>query len=416
MQDASAPPPRVLTMVLAGGVGERLYPLTEKRCKPAMPFAASFRAIDFTLLNCLFSGFTRVFVLTQYKRESLELHCEERWRQAFPDDHLKLLPPGPERRGRYRGTGNAVYQHLGLLERYSPQAVLLLSGDHVYRADYQKLLQLHLDSEAGVTVLTGAIEPHQASAFGVLKLEGSRITRLVEKPANPWPFQVKGKCPINLGVYCFNPGTLRELLEEDATEDTAHDFGRNILPAAIRREVVVSCPLESASPDGRPYWRDIGTIDSFFEAQMDLLRTPPPFDLKDPRWPRDSPFQDLLPSGPRAAAEFPDRNGLARNITAPGVVLKHGRLTNCVISSGVTVGKGAVLEECILFPDATVEENVRLHRVIVEEGFRVAEGSRVGFGERAGLHTSRGGVTVLCGPGSREGISRSVPAAQQGRE
>ncbi|MBI4603705.1 MAG: NTP transferase domain-containing protein, partial [Planctomycetes bacterium] len=233
-------PISVLPMILAGGIGERLYPLTSNRAKPAVPFGGSFRVIDFTLMSCVCSGFRNIHVLTQYHTQSLNQHAKSRWSFLASElgEQVEIVPPKMRAAGNvYLGTADAIYRNLDLLDRTRPDVVLVLSGDHVYRADYQRFVETHVEREADVTVLTGRVDPPETSAFGVVNIapDGVRIARFVEKPADPTPYAVDGRCLINLGVYCFQTTFLVERLVADAKRKTAHDFGRNILPDAIHR-------------------------------------------------------------------------------------------------------------------------------------------------------------------------------------
>ncbi len=348
----------VLTMILAGGVGERLRPLTLRRCKPAIPFAGTLRVIDFTLMNCVASGLTEIRVLTQYRAESLERHCRQRYRRSGLQ-RVNTLPP--KGLGPYRGTADAVYKNLDLLDE-KPDAVLILSGDHVYHADYQRFVEWHLDRSADVSVLTGKVAAREASSFGVLEIDDERITRFVEKPANPFPYSRDGYCSINLGVYCFRPQFLVEQLLEDARTTSTHDFGKNILPTSLEVGIVQSCPLAEVSSGS--YWRDVGTIDAFFEASMDVVHGN--FEI-DPGWPSELPFRQWLP------------RRFERNLVSDGVTVGTATVENCVISPGVRIEPGCHLQECVLFPGATVGRGARLRRVIVEEGMRVPPRTEIGF-------------------------------------
>ena len=252
-------PTKVLTMVLAGGIGERLYPLTANRSKPAVPFGGNFRIVDFTLMNCVLSGLRSIHLLTQYHSQSLGHHKNERWNFLSPElgEFVEIVPPKlRSATGFYHGTADALYRNLELLDRYRPDVVLVLSGDHIYRADYSRFIESHLRNDADISVLTDRIEEREASAFGVIpQTEHGRIQQFVEKPEDPLPYAVDGKCLINLGVYCFQTQFLVERLVTDSKRNTAHDFGKNILPDSLDSGVVMSCPLENICPDERPYWR-----------------------------------------------------------------------------------------------------------------------------------------------------------------
>jgi len=391
---------KTVSMILAGGIGERLYPLTSNRCKPAVPFGGSFRIIDFTLMNCVHSGLRNVQVLTQYHTQSLSQHRSERWNFLSSElgEGIELVPPKMRAAtGVYQGTADAIYRNLDILDRMRPDTVLILSGDHVYRADYQRFLDSHLEREADVSVLTGYVEPHEASSFGVVNIApGGQIIRFVEKPADPTPFAVDGKCLINLGVYCFNTRFLVERLVADAKKKTSHDFGKNILPASVERGNVQSCPLEAICPDAKAYWRDVGSIDSYFDTSMDLLASPPGFSLIDPRWPRTSRFREWVPARYSTMARIDGRTVQGRNLVSSGVNIEGSQVVSSILSPRVSIGRGCELEECIIFPDAEIGEGTKLRRVIVEEGVKVPPHMKIGSDWESGEFTvSRGGVVVI---------------------
>ncbi len=390
----------VLPMILAGGIGERLYPLTSNRAKPAVPFGGNFRIIDFTLMNCVCSGLRNIHVLTQYHTQSLNRHRSERWNFLASElgEYIDLVPPKMRApTGVYQGTADAIYRNLDLLDQNRPDVVLVLSGDHIYRADYRRFIETHIEREADVTVLTGYVDPSEASSFGVVSVgDAERIHRFVEKPADPRPHAIDGRCLINLGVYCFNTTFLVERLVADAKRKTAHDFGKNILPSSIDRGMILSCSLDVICPDEKAYWRDVGTIDSYFEASMDLLRSPPAFELSDPRWARTSRFREWVPARYSAAAKIDGRTVQGRNLVSSGVNVDGSQVVSSILSPRVSVGKGSELEECVIFPDAEIGEGAKLRKVIVEEGVRVPAGVRIGPDWDAGeFTTSRGGVVVI---------------------
>lgn len=367
----------VVAMVLAGGSGERLRPLTLRRCKPAVHFGGGFRVVDFTLMNCISSAVFEVRVLTQYLAESLEEHCRRRWGFVAGKGGVSAHPPPAGE--TYLGTADAVLKNLGSPGRGSSlQAVLVLSGDHVYHADYRKLLAFHREREADITVLTGSASPQAASSFGVLQeAPDGRITRFVEKPRDPHALAREGSCAINLGVYCFRAALLWRQLEEDSRDPLSrHDFGRDVIPRAIVEGArVFTCPIERVAR--RPYWRDVGTLQSFFEASMDLVSDRPPFRLVGDHWPRSIPFRSWTP---REVARRLGRGSwarVARSILGPGAAAARSALERCVLGDGAQVGPGARLKECVVLPGARVEAGARLRRVIVEEGVCVPEGTEV---------------------------------------
>ncbi|MBI4605229.1 MAG: NTP transferase domain-containing protein [Planctomycetes bacterium] len=392
----------VTTMILAGGMGERLFPMTCHRAKPAVPFGGNFRILDFTLINCVCSQLRRVHVLTQYHAQSLNRHYTQRWSFLSSElgEYIEMSPPKMRAaRGHYQGTADAVYRNLDILDHQRPDAVLILSGDHIYRADYERFIEAHLAAKAEATVLTSAVDAREASSFGVLIADDEgKILRFVEKPADPLPYGRDGICTINLGVYCFSTPFLVRQLVADAKRRTAHDFGKDIFPAALEHGSLHTCALEAITPGGRPYWRDGGTIDSYFQANMDLLGAPPAFELTDPRWLPDSRFHEWVPARGYASARIGRRWVEGRSLISSGVEIEDSTVVSCVLSPRVRVGRGAELEECILFPGAEVGEGARLRRVIVEEGVSIPAGMRVGVGSKvaAGSFTvSPGGVVVV---------------------
>jgi glucose-1-phosphate adenylyltransferase len=385
---------RMVVMVLAGGMGERLLPITSDRSKPAVPFGGNFRIIDFTLSNCVLSGIRRVYVLAQYHALSLIRHLRERW-SFLPKEMGDFIEAVPSKlrtpTALYQGTADAIYRNLDILEEHRPEVVLVLSGDHVYRADYAAMVRHHLETGADATVLTGKTEAAQAGQFGVVRFGSeSRIESFVEKPADPGSLADEdGCCSINLGIYCFNTRFLVQRLVLDAKKKTAHDIGKNILPAAVEVGRVAGLPLTAIAPGGHGYWRDVGSIDSYFSASMDLLDDPPGFDLRDPRWPSGSRFEEWLP------ARIHSAGGEGASIVSPGAVVGRARLTRSVLSTMVTVEDGASVEESILFGGVHVGRGVRLRRAVVESGVHIPPGLEIGYGSDREYTKSAGGVVVI---------------------
>lgn len=371
----------LVTVILAGGKGTRLQPLTDQRCKPAVSFGGSLRVIDFTLFNCVLSGIHSIHVLTQYRSETLHAYLRYRWQPILRAGRgdLHLLPAREcEPARNYRGTADAVYQNRRLLEELRPAHVLVLSGDHVYRADYRRMLEVHLESRADVTLLADTVPSAEASSFGVLRTgEGGRVRRFIEKPEDPSPYATGGNCSINLGIYLFRGEVLREALENDARAESAHDFGKDILPALLDRASVVACPLADVTPDTHPYWRDVGTVQSLFDAHMDLL-DPDGFRLEDPRWLLGCPFASWLPR--RYPLRSSDGNGgaVGCSLVSSDARLEGAEIHRCVIGRGARIARDARLCECVVLPGAVVGEGACLRGVIVEEGGMVPAGADFG--------------------------------------
>ncbi len=398
-------PVNVLTMILAGGIGERLYPLTANRSKPSVPFGGNFRIIDFTMMNCVLSGLRSIHLLTQYHSLSLGRHKNARWNFFSPElgEFVEIVPPKLRTAtGFYHGTADAIYRNLDLLDRYRPDVVLVLSGDHVYRADYRRFIDSHLESDADVTVLTDRVDEETASSFGVLRLgDGGTIERFVEKPKDPGTYAVEGKCQINLGVYCFQTKFLVERLISDSKRNTAHDFGKNILPRSVEEGRVSSCPLEAICPDPTSYWRDVGTIDGYFESTMDLLRTPPAFDLRDSRWPPGSRFFEWLPAKFPGSRPPGDPLPATQNLISSGCEVTPSSVDRSVLSPGVHIGQGSEIEECIIFSGVNIGKGVKMRRVIVDEGVHIPDGAEIRDGVHCGQFTSSPSGVVVVASGYR---------------
>lgn len=353
-------------MVLAGGLGSRLCLLSDKRAKPAVPFGGKYRIIDFTLSNCVNSGVYDVGILTQYRPLSLRDHIGigRPWDLDRKRGGVELLQPfqGWSETDWYRGTADAVYQNWDRVAERDVEHLLVLSGDHVYRMDYRPMIEAHLERGADATVATTEVPIEQASAFGIIRTDtAGRITGFLEKPKNP-PSGM-----ISMGVYVFRTAALIEAMRLDAPRDTAHDFGRNILPALVERGRVNAFAHEG-------YWQDIGTLDSYYEASLDLLATDPKFPLYDPRW----PIYTLSTENP------PARMGAHARVRA--AIVTHGGIVNgtverSVLAPGVIVEDGAVVRDSILLGECWVGRGALVDRVILDKRVHVGARARVGHGE-----------------------------------
>lgn len=376
---------RTISIILAGGVGARLHPLTAERAKPAVPFGGRYRIIDFTLSNCLHSGLRRILVLTQYKSHSLQKHLRDGWSiyNAEIGEYVMSVPP-QMRTGEswYSGTADAIYQNLFLLERSGAEYVLILSGDHIYRMDYAAMLQRHRDSGADVTVACLTVDLRETSEFGVIAVDDrDRIVSFDEKPQHP-----KGilddpeHALVSMGVYVFSMPYLVELLHEDHGTDSAHDFGKSILPAILQTHRVIAYRFGGAS--GRVtadrYWRDVGTIDAYYEANMDLLKPVPPIDLYQDDW-QIRTYEGQHPP----ARSVPGRSGREAEIVncmlASGTLIVGGTVRHVILFPSTRVEEGAVVENSLLFHGVTVGEGARLRGCIVEKGVAIPPGERIGF-------------------------------------
>lgn len=373
----------VLVMILAGGQGARLAPLTKDRAKPATPFAGSHRIIDFALSNCLNSGLTRIVLLTQYRSISLHRHIQAGWSGFFVPalgQFIDLVPPQQRTHAMwYLGTADAIYQNIYLLERERPRHVLILGGDHVYKMDYADMLRRHLETGAALTV--GCIETprKEATRFGVMRVDADmRIEAFREKPADPDPVPGKpDRALASMGIYIFDTEALVRALIADARAETARDFGRNIIPGLVAANApVYAHPFHEPGEPGRDYWRDIGTLDSFYEANMDLVQGDPPFDMYGEDWPIRTYYQPLPPA--RVVNAGGHAAEVENALLSPGVQIRGGVVRNSVLSPNVVVEPGAVVEDSLLFNDVRVERGARVSRAIVDKLVRVPPGDAIG--------------------------------------
>jgi glucose-1-phosphate adenylyltransferase len=373
-------------LVLAGGNGTRLGELTRWQCKPAIAFAGHFRNIDFTLSNCVNSGLRRIAVLTQYKAQTLITHITGGWGfLARPLGEFVEVWPAQQRlhTSWYAGTADAVHQNLDLVLAQSSRYTLVLAGDHIYKMDYRRLLERHAASGADVTVACVPVPTHEANSFGVLGVDAAhRVRSFIEKPAPESLGSGQDTVLASMGVYVFTTGYLAGRLRADAANPhSAHDFGRDILPHAVREDHVVAHPFTDAS--GRPgYWRDVGTLDAYWQAHMELLVPEPPIDLYDPAWPIMTLPESLPPA--RLLSDPARRGSVANSLLAGGVIVRGAAVTNSVLSSNVRVGEGSTLDEAVILPGARIGSNCRLRRVIIDEGTEVSDGTVVGVGSDAG--------------------------------
>ncbi|MFN8624927.1 MAG: glucose-1-phosphate adenylyltransferase [Candidatus Binatia bacterium] len=391
-----------LVLLLAGGQGERLYPLTKKRAKPAVPFGGLYRIVDFTLSNCLNSGFKRIYVLTQHQSLSLDRHLRLAWSILHPElgEFIQTVPPQLQLVSRwYTGTADAVFQNLHVLEEERPEWVLILSGDHIYRMDYNPLLQFHVGHAADLTVACTEVPRTDATRMGVLELDrAARVRTFAEKPAQPAPLQRRPDCAlVNMGVYLFRTETLVRAVIADAKGDSAHDFGHNIIPNLIARHCrVVGFDIVERCPPERHYWQDVGTLDSYFAANIELLAARPPFDLFDASWPVRMYSGQHPPALMRRAGDEEAR--VVDSIVSPGCIVSGGSVVRSVLSPEVFVGAGAVVEESILMPGVRVGDRSQVRRAIVDERVVVPPGMRIGYDhalDRRRFVLTDGGVVIV---------------------
>lgn len=389
----------VVVMVLAGGVGERLSPLTRERAKPAVYFGGPYRIIDFTLSNCINSGLRRIFIALQYKSLSLSRHIRMGWSVVADElgEFVEMLSP-QKRVGEhwYLGTADAVYQNLYSILREGPRTLIVLSGDHVYKMDYAKMLRFHQERGAGATIAVIEIPSEEAHRFGVLETdESDQITGFLEKPKDlPGGQQVLA----SMGIYIFNMDTLVPALEEDARRDSSHDFGKDIIPALLSTTPVYAYRFYDENKKASKYWRDIGTLDAYFEANMDLCHVNPEFNLYDPEWTLRT-YQVQAPPAKFVFADEGRRCGQALDsIISAGCIISGSRIAGSVLCPNVRVHSFCDIDQSILMPGVRVGRHARIRRAIIDRDVVIPRGALIGYNEEEDRrrHTvSEGGVVVV---------------------
>ncbi len=396
---------KVLTILLAGGAGSRLQPLTQFRAKPSVPFGGKYRIIDFALSNCLHSGLRRVLVLTQYKSHSLQKHLRDGWSIFNPQLGEYVTPvPAQMRQGQkwYQGTADAIYQNNYLIERSGADWTLILSGDHIYRMDYASMLETHLSKKADITVACMKVPLQQASQFGVMTTDSQqRIIQFKEKPASPEPLTDDPDSALaSMGIYIFSTPLLLETLQKDSENpDSSHDFGNDILPELIKNQAVYAHQFGQTvgrvSPD--QYWRDVGTIDSYYQANMDLLEAMPPLNLYQDDWPIRS-FQAQTPPARAVPGESGNQGVFINSMLAGGTIISGSNVSHSVLSQNVLVNDGSIIEDCVIFDNVKIGRQVRLNKCIIDKHVKIPDGEIIGFDRQKDSErftVTESGITVI---------------------
>jgi glucose-1-phosphate adenylyltransferase len=374
---------KVLAMVLAGGRGERLYPLTRDRAKPAVPFGAIYRIIDFTLSNCLNSEIRRIYALTQYKSISLHRHIQLGWNiLSAPLGEFIEVIPAQQRIDEhwYQGTADAIFQNFYTLQQEKPDLILVLSGDHVYKMDYRKMIDFHLGKNADLSVATIGMDRQLSREFGVIEVDKDwRIIGFQEKPEEPKtipgdPEEILA----SMGVYVFNTEILVRRLIEDARSDSTHDFGKDIIPSMIGRDRIFAFDFKQGDQGGTGYWRDVGTIDAYFEANMDLISVSPQLNLYDPQWPIFT-YQSPYPPA-KTVLEQEGRMGTAINsIISNGCIISGGSVKRSVLSPKVMVHSYAEVEDSILLEGVDIGRHAKIRKAIIDKDVQIPPGMEIGY-------------------------------------
>lgn len=394
---------KILAFILAGGKGERLYPLTRDRTKPAVPFGAIYRIIDFTLSNCINSNLRKIYVLSQYKSLSLSRHIQLGWNilSSTLGEFITVVPAQQRINEQwYRGTADAIYQNIYLLQKELPELLLILSGDHVYKMDYREMIKFHLDKHADVTVATVEMDKKLSPEFGVIEIdsEGS-IVGFQEKPNEPKTLvRSPDKILASMGIYIFNTEIVVRKLIEDAKRDTAHDFGKNIVPEMVGKHQVYAYLFKNER--GEPhYWRDVGTIEAYFESNIDLVSESPLLDLYDPEWPIHTYHPPLPPAKTISDGRGVHNSGAVMEaILSGGCVISGGEVKRSLLSPNVRIEKSAVVEDSIVLEGARVKENAHIKRTIIDKESEVPAGMYIGFDHRAdakNFTVTESGIVVI---------------------
>jgi glucose-1-phosphate adenylyltransferase len=371
-----------LVMVLAGGVGERLYPLTKERAKPAVYFGGPYRIIDFTLSNCINSGLRKIFIALQYKSLSLSRHIRMGWSVVADElgEFVEILSP-QKRVGEhwYLGTADAVYQNLYSILREDPRHLMVLSGDHVYKMDYAKMLRFHRERNAGATMAVIEVPSEEASRFGVLEVDADdRLTGFLEKPKHLPPGQ---QVLASMGIYIFDMRKLVPALEADAARSTTHDFGKDIIPSLIADVPVYAYRFYDENKKAAKYWRDIGTLDAYFDANMDLCHVNPEFNLYDPEWPLRT-YQVQAPPAKFVFADDGRRCGQALDsIISAGCIVSGSRITGSVLCPNVRVHSFCQIDQSILMPGVRVGRHAKTRRAIIDRDVFIPRGALIGYND-----------------------------------
>ncbi|WP_144207411.1 glucose-1-phosphate adenylyltransferase [Shewanella donghaensis] len=392
-------------LILAGGRGSRLHELTDFRAKPALYFGGKFRIIDFPLSNCINSGIRRVGVVTQYKSHSLIRHVTRGWGHFKKElgESVEIMPASQQTHGNwYEGTADAVFQNIDIIRHELPKYVMVLSGDHVYRMDYAGLLAAHAESGADMTVccLETPI-PEAAKAFGVMEVdEDMRVVGFEEKPEHPKPIPGNEECCLaSMGNYVFNTKFLFDQLKKDAdNENSDRDFGKDIIPSIIKHANIFAFPFTSAVPDEPAYWRDVGTLDSFFQANMELLSPTPALNLYDAKWPIWT-YQEQLPPA-KFVFDDDDRRGMAvDSIVSGGCIISGAKVKRSVLFDEVRVCSYSLVKDSVLLPDVVVLKNCNIQNAIIDRGCIIPEGTTIGFSREQdiarGFRVSEKGITLV---------------------
>jgi glucose-1-phosphate adenylyltransferase len=392
-----------LAVVMAGGRGERLHHLTEHRCKPATPFGGKFRIIDFVLSNCVNSGIRQIFLMTQYKGQSLIQHVQRGWSYLRGEfgEFIDVVPAQQQIGTHwYQGTADCVYQNLELIRSHRPRYVLVLAGDHIYKMDYGPMIASHVEKGADITVGVVQVPLDKAREYGVLSVtELNRVTRFDEKPASPNPMPGNPEVALaSMGIYVFNNRLLDQLLTEDAQNpNSAHDFGKDIIPASIDKLQVYAYPFSDVRTRAQYYWRDVGSVDAFYEANIELVHIAPELNLYDEQWPIWT-YQSHQPPA-KFVLDEDGRRGIAINsMVSGGCIISGARIEQSLLFSGVHVDERSNIFRSVVLPDVKISADCNIRHAILDEGCELPAGTQIGVDRAADskhFHVTGNGVVLV---------------------
>ncbi|MDX8404004.1 MAG: glucose-1-phosphate adenylyltransferase [Mariprofundaceae bacterium] len=392
-----------VALVLAGGKGSRLKALTDWRAKPGVPFGGKFRIIDFPLSNCINSGIRRISVVTQYKSHSLQRHLQRGWSFLSGQfgEFLEVLP-AQQRQGEgwYEGTADAVYQNLDIIRHYDPEYIIILAGDHIYKMDYGKMIAAHVTKGADITVGCIPVSLEEASEFGVMAIDDKeRIIEFAEKPSNPKSMPSdSSRALASMGIYVFTAEYLRQRLLEDAKDEkSTHDFGHDLIPHAIKHANAFAFPFVNANTGAPGYWRDVGTVDAYWEANINLATLNPELNMYDADWPIWTQQEQLAPA--KFAFDDDDRRGFAvDSLISGGCLITGSIIRKSVLFSNVRVHSYSTVEDSVVLPDVTIERDCRLRKCVIDKGTVIPEGTIIGENPKEDakrFYVSEGGVVLV---------------------
>jgi len=396
---------KIFTIILAGGQGERLYPLTKDRAKPAVPFGGIYRIIDFTLSNCLNSGLRKIIVLTQYKSFSLDKHLRLGWNifNNELNEYIEQIPPQQRISDQwYQGTADAVYQNIYTLGKEQPEMVLILSGDHIYKMDYRNMARFHLENKADLTIACMEVPVNEGKRYGVIKTdEENRIVGFHEKPSEPIPSPNNPEVTlVSMGIYLFNTTTLVKAIIDDAKQDTNHDFGKNIIPEMIHSKRVYAYPFADGTNNNLNYWRDIGTLDAYWEANMDLVQESPEFNLYDKDWPIRTHQEQNPPAKTTFKKTLPEERTdmILNSIVSGGCIISGAKVEGCILSPDVRVDTNSEIYDSIIMESVRIGENVKIRKAIIDKSVNIPDYMSIGYNrEEDSKHftVTDSGITVV---------------------